>query len=175
MQYHIRAEIPADYLQIRALNQDAFARNTEAELVEKLRQEKSYIPGLSLVAVSGQKAIGHLLLSPVQITSNSSDPKESLALAPMAVATGYQKMGIGGALIKAAKIKALQQGYTSIIVLGHPAYYPRYGFKPASHFKIHCPFPVPDEAFMAIELIPEALLDSPGTVIYPSPFMELED
>ena len=99
---------------------------------------------------------------------------ESLALAPMAVIPEFQKQGIGTKLIKKGIEQAKELGFDSIVVLGHKEYYPKFGFIRASNWSIKCPFEVPDEAFMAIELTERAFEDKAGTVKYPDEFMEVE-
>jgi len=88
----------------------------------------------------------------------------------MSVLPEYQNRGIGTELVKSGLEKSGEFGFESVIVLGHEKYYPRFGFKPASNWNIKSPFPVPDEAFMAIELIPNALTEVNGAVIYPKEY-----
>ena len=88
----------------------------------------------------------------------------------MAVLPKFQKKGIGGSLIIEGLKKAKELGYKSVIVLGHKEYYPKFGFKKASKWGIVCPFEVPDEYFMAIELTAETLSEKTGTVVYPQEF-----
>ena len=114
--------------------------------------------------------IGHILFSRIKIIGSSVF--ETLALAPMAVLPEFQRQGVGSALIKKGTIIAKELGFDSIIVLGHEDYYPGFGFKRASEWDIKCPFEVPDEAFMAIELNDRALEGKAGTVKYPDEFME---
>lgn len=95
---------------------------------------------------------------------------DSLALAPVSVAPGHQKKGIGGKLIVAALEKAKELGYGSVVVLGHPEYYPKFGFKKASEWNIKAPFEVPDEVFMAMELRENALQGVEGVVQYSEAF-----
>ena len=110
------------------------------------------------------------MLSKITIEQDGASV-DSLALAPVSVATGYQKK-IGGKLIVAALEKAKELGYGSVIVLGHPEYYPKFGFKKASEWNIKAPFEVPDEAFMAVELSENALQSIEGVVQYSSAFAE---
>ena len=111
------------------------------------------------------------MLSKITIEQDGASV-DSLALAPVSVARGYQKKGIGGKLIVAALEKAKELGYGSVIVLGHPEYYPKFGFKKASEWNIKAPFEVPDEAFMAVELSENALQSIEGVVQYSSAFAE---
>ena len=92
----------------------------------------------------------------------------------MAILPEFQGLGVGSELIKEGMEKAKELGFNSIIVLGHKDYYPKFGFKKASRWKIKCPFKVPDEAFMAIELSDGALEDKAGIVVYPDEFMEAD-
>ena len=117
------------------------------------------------------------MFSRIWIVEDHSGPGnarfETLALAPLAVAPAYQKKGIGGRLIGQGLAAAKELGFSSVIVLGHSGYYPRFGFQKASKWGIKCPFEVPDEVFMALELTPRALSGHAGTVQYPSEFYEV--
>ena len=110
--------------------------------------------------------VGHILFFPIMV-KNVSHAYPTLALAPMAVLQEFQSKGIGKKLIKVGLEHAHKLGYTSVIVLGHPRYYPKLGFRPASQFGIKPPFEVPEEAFMAIELEEHALDEISGIVQYP--------
>lgn len=94
----------------------------------------------------------------------------ALALAPMAVRPEFQRRGIGSALVRAGLDSARSLGHRVVIVLGHPRYYPRFGFRPARPLGIDPPFPCRDEVFMALELVPGALVGVRGTVRYPPAF-----
>lgn len=115
------------------------------------------------------KLLGHILLTKVQILDGEK-AFETLALAPVSVLPEHQGKGIGSALIIASFERAKQLGFSSVIVLGHPAYYPKFGFEPASRWNIRAPFEVPEEAFMAIELVPGALANVSGVVQYADEF-----
>jgi len=117
------------------------------------------------------KQVGHILLSRINI-KNDNQTTESLALAPVSVLPEYQNKGIGRSLISKALKKAKELEYDSVVVLGHPEYYPKFGFKKASIWEIKAPFEVPDEAFMVIELRENALDNVSGVVEYPSVFFE---
>lgn len=167
-EFQIRQEQVTDHDQVDALLREAFGQPEEAILVRKLRAGSAFIPGLSLVAESNGKIVGQILFTSIQI--NGAKTTSSLALAPMSVLTQYQSNGIGSALVRAGLERCHQMGYRSVIVLGHADYYPRFGFEPASKWHIKAPFEVPDEYFMALELVPGALQDSAGVVVYPSEF-----
>ena len=167
----IRPETISDYPAIKAINDLAFGHSNEGILVEKLRNTPDFIPDMSMVAESGDKIIGHILFYPVKI--NDGDMAHtSLALAPMSVHPAYQRGGVGKALVKEGLKRARDLGFSSVIVLGHPEYYPRFGFKPASAFGIKTPFKVPENIFLAIELVDGALKNVKGVVEYPKPFKE---
>jgi predicted N-acetyltransferase YhbS len=150
----------------------AFGRNNEAVLVEELRKTKRFVPELSLMAKYYEMTVGHILFYPVDIVDGEKKTV-TLALAPLAVMPEHQKKGVGSKLIKVGLGKAKKLGFGSVIVLGHEKFYPKFGFQPASKWNIRAPFDVPDEAFMAIELIPGALKDAAGTVHYPKEFSKV--
>ena len=170
MNLQIREEREIDYQDVFDVNRIAFGREDEAKLVHILRNSHSFIPGLSIVALSDQKIIGHILFTKLKIKSKSGQIFQSLTLAPMAVLPKYQNMGVGGQLIKYGFQKASAFGYQSVIVLGHEDYYPRFGFSPASQWNITCPFEVPENIFMGIELIEGGLTGVNGVVEYPAEF-----
>jgi predicted N-acetyltransferase YhbS len=174
MNLEIRQEQVADYEFTENVVKLAFANaehsdKKEHELVSRIRKSSSFIPELSLVATNKDNGsiLGHILLSRIKISI-----AESLALAPVSVLPEYQNKGVGGLLITAALNAAKELGYNSVVVLGHPEYYPKFGFKKASRWGIKAPFEVPDEAFMAIELKDSALSGNSGVVEYPSVFFE---
>ena len=129
----IREERPVDIENVRKLNEkaftQAFGQAPEADLVDRLRENCSNI--LSLVAVQNDQVIGHIYFSPVNISGDKII--EGIGLGPMAVLPEFQRRGIGSQLVQAGIEILKRRGYTFIIVLGHPEYYPRFGFKRASH------------------------------------------
>ena len=168
----IRKEEENDHKNIYEVNRLAFEQENESKLIEKIRVGSNFIPDLSLVADINNRIIGHILFSKIKIIGNSIF--ETLALAPVAVLPEFQKQGIGSNLINRGMEKAKELGFDSIIVLGHKDYYPKFGFKRASKWNIKCCFEVPDEAFMAVELIDGALRGKEGTIKYPDEFMDVE-
>ncbi|RQO32366.1 GNAT family N-acetyltransferase [Taibaiella sp. KBW10] len=171
MNSHIRPETAADYTAVYTINAKAFTQDGEAKLVAALRHNKdAFIPELSLVAVKGTEVIGYILFTKISIVSIDQKIFESLALAPVAVDPEYQQQGIGKALIQYGLDKAKALGYASVIVLGHEAYYPKFGFVPAVKWQIKAPFEVPENAFMGLELIPGSLTNVSGTVRYAREF-----
>lgn len=166
---NIRPETKDDHKKITEVNDLAFGQKNEGRLIEKLRQTDNFIPELSLVAELNGEIIGHILFYPITINSASSK-FNSLALAPMSVIQLYQHKGIGSQLIIEGLSSAKKLGHKSVIVLGHSEYYPKFGFRPASHWNIKAPFKVPDNVFFALELVKNELADKGGTVEYPKEF-----
>jgi len=160
----IRPESADDYDEIDEVIESAFNQKNEAVLVRKLRTTEKFNPVLSLVASTDKGVIGQILFYPLN--------SKALILAPMCVKPEMQRRGVGGKLVREGLKKALEQGYDSVIVVGHPEYYPRFGFKPASGWKIRLAFDVPDEAFMAIELTKGSLDGREWVVELPQPYME---
>ena len=160
-----------DYTAIHELHILAFEREVEARLVESLRQSTDFSPELSLVAIIDGRVVGHILFSPVSIETEKSDIS-AVALAVMAVRPELQNQGIGSELVRQGLKECQLLGVEVVVVVGHPAYYPRFGFSPARAKGLEVPFQVPDEAFMVLELMPEALDGISGMVKYPPAFDE---
>jgi putative acetyltransferase len=170
----VRAETPRDLTAIRTVHLAAFGQEAEGQLVDRLRQTGTFVPELSLVATRDGVVVGHILFSRVKIRGGR-DGVSALALAPMAVLPGCQRQGIGSALVRAGLERARQLGHRVVVVLGHPEYYPRFGFAPAARWGIRTPFGAPDDAFMLLELGPGRLVEAgPGEVEYPAAFHDLE-
>lgn len=159
----IRTETHADYTAVHRVNELAFNRPDEANLVDALR--RSARPFISLVVESDGRIVGHIFFSPVLIESDDSS-FTALGLAPMAVLPEYQNRGIGSELVRRGLEVCESMGHEVVVVLGHPEYYPRFGFVPAREKGISCEFEVPDEAFMVTELKQGALAGRKGKVKY---------
>jgi predicted N-acetyltransferase YhbS len=172
MKIKIEAETEEDYEQITTLHSLAFNRDSEARLVEKLRRTPIYIRELSLVARYKNTVIGHILFYPIKINSHGKKCV-SLALAPISVIPRFQNRKIGTKLIREGLEKARKLGFKSVIVVGHPEYYPRFGFEKASKYGISASFHVPDNALLAISLEKDALKDCRGAVVYPNEYNEV--
>ncbi|MEK4865977.1 N-acetyltransferase [Bacillus sp. FSL E2-8895] len=171
----IRQEQKNDYRKTEEVVKEAFLNEEfsdkkEHELVKRIRECDAFIPELSIVAVD-KETVGHIMLSKITIEQDGTTV-DSLALAPVSVAPSHQKKGIGGKLITAALEKAKELGYGSVVVLGHPEYYPKFGFKKASEWNIKALFEVPEEVFMVMELTENALEGVEGIVQYSSAFTE---
>ncbi|MBX9448917.1 MAG: N-acetyltransferase [Taibaiella sp.] len=167
---NIRQERKADIKDIYEINTLAFGSEKEAKLVDLLRASKAFVPQLSLVAALQDKIVGHILFSKINITDHHHNEQESLALAPMAVRPEFQRRGIGAELIRNGLHHARVSGFTSVIVLGHELYYPKFGFTPAERWNISPPYDVPARFFMALELVPDGLTGVRGLVRYPEAF-----
>lgn len=164
-----RAEEERDWAAVHAVNASAFKTPAEANLVDVLRKEA--YPVVSLVAEDNGTIMGHILFSPV-LLSGHTDLK-IMGLGPMAVASEHQRKGIGSALVCAGLERCKQLGFGAAVVLGHPEYYPRFGFSPSARFGIVCEYEVPEEVFMAMELQPGYLHGARGIIKYHSAFSGL--
>lgn len=171
---NLRTEQPGDHKAVFDLIQSAFqsaeySDHSEHFLVDRLRASKAFIPDLSIVAETDGIIVGHILLTKIKI-NDEGNSYPSLALAPVSVLPQYQGLGIGGKLIQEAHDVARRLGHTSVVLLGHKDYYPRFGYKQASTFGISLPFEVPAENCMAIELVDGALENVSGIVEYAAAF-----
>jgi putative acetyltransferase len=164
----IRDERPVDVDSIRAVNLAAFETSTEADLVDALRRRAT--PLISLVAEDGANVVGHILFSPVTL---ASEPGLTLmGLAPMAVVPSRQRQGVGASLVREGLDRCRQVNAAGVVVLGHPEYYPRFGFLPAARLFLRCEYDVPEEVFMVRELREGALCGLSGTIRYHPVFGE---
>jgi len=166
----IREEIPDDVSGIKVVNKAAFETDGEADIVDLLREKDLFI--LSLVAEIEDQIVGHILFTPASI-NYKDESFEVAGLAPMAVLPKFQKEGIGKALVNKGLELLHDTKYEAVIVLGHPEYYPKFGFEPASKYGIIYEHEVPDEAFMAIELKEGSLKNIHGIAKYQPEFNEL--
>lgn len=160
----IRAETSADQDAVRAITRAAFDREDEARLVDALRA-KHRDRVISLVAECEGTITGHVLLTPARIENESGEVQMSgMALAPVSVRPDLQRTGTGSALCRSALSGAQARNAPFVILIGHPGYYPRFGFVPAAALGIACPYEgVPDEAFMIARLDRAAMNGITGT------------
>ena len=164
----LRPESPEDEREIYLINQAAFGRPDEADLVDGLRAEGVVLA--SLVAEERdeeQRILAHILFTRMSIET-SAGCVAAVALAPMAVLPERQRQGIGGKLIRCGLDLLSERGERIVIVLGHPDYYPRFGFSREKARLLESPFP--PEAYMALELQPGALDGVRGKVRYAAAF-----
>ncbi len=166
---NIRKERETDISNVYSINASAFATQEEANLVNALRDNVEGV--ISLVATDGDDIVGHIMFSPVTI-AGSADSK-LYGLAPMAVDPKFQNRGIGSLLVKAGLEECKSQNISAVFVLGHPDYYPRFGFQPSSRFGIKSEYDVPDDVFMALELEAGVLDNISGVVEYNEVFGNL--
>lgn len=161
----VRVETPADVPEVQRIVRAAFGRPDEADLVDALRVDPAWIDGLSLVSADRDgRPVGHALLTRCHI-----DAVPALCLAPCSVLPEYQRTGAGSAAIRAALDAAAAMGERYVTVLGHPEYYPRFGFGRASEYGVGLTIEVPDEALMVMALRPGDPVP-PGTIRYAAPF-----
>ena len=166
----IHPEQPEDVAAIRQVVTAAFGQAAEANLVDKLRTHGKAV--ISLVAEVDGQIVGHILFSEVTVETNPCNVKLS-GLAPLAVAPDRQRRGVGAQLTRTGLAACRAAGYDAAFVLGHPEYYPRFGFVPASRFGLTSEYEVRDEVFMALELTEGGLADVQGLARYQAEFNEL--
>ena len=160
----VRRELPADAPEIREVLGRAFPTDAEARLVEGLRGRVA--PWISLVALEpGGRVAGHVLFTPVEIHAEAGVSR-AIGLAPLAVRPERQRRGVGAALVRAGLAACREAGEPVVVVLGHPDYYPRFGFRPAWELGLHYGRPGPEPSFMVAELEPGALRGRRGEVRY---------
>lgn len=165
----IRPERPPDADTVRAVNAEAFGRPDEARLVDRLRERAR--PYLGLVAAAGETVVGHIVFAPVTLHCYQA-PYTITALAPMAVRPGWQRRGIGSALVREGLAACRAGGRDVVVVVGHPAFYPRFGFVRARPLGLLSEPAFPDDAFMVAELTPGALRGRRGVVLYSADYGE---
>jgi putative acetyltransferase len=161
----IRRRVPADDDAIRHLNDAAFGGPAESKLIADLRA--AGLADIELVALADGDVAGHILFSALSVRSDGR-AVDALALAPMAVRPDRQRAGIGTALVRAGLEVARSGKWRAVIVLGHPSYYPRFGFSAERARRLKAPFR--GDSFMALELVPGALDGRDVKVLYPPPF-----
>ncbi|WP_042204493.1 GNAT family N-acetyltransferase [Paenibacillus camerounensis] len=149
----IRSEQLSDYAEVFKLNYLAFGnREDESKLIESIRLSDGFIPELSIVAEENEQIVGHALFSKAEIV-DEENCHEVIVLAPLAVLPSNQKTGIGGKLIQEGLKRCVALGYKFVFLIGHPTYYPKFGFKQARNYGFELKqFDVSDDVFMFLEL-----------------------
>ncbi len=149
-QWLTRAENGADASTVREITLAAFPTEQEADIVDVLRADPAWIDGLSVVATDGDgRVVAHALLTRCHI-----GVEPSLMLGPVSVRPEFQRQGAGGAATRAVLDAARRQGENHVVVVGHPTYYPRFGFERASVHGIELSIEAPDDAVMVLALNP---------------------
>ena len=159
MLIEIREERPDDHAAIRDVNRRAFGQDQEGNIVDGLRSNGAAL--LSLVAILNDRIVGHIMYTPAIIGSVTG-----AALGPMSVLPEHQRHGIGSKLVSTGNQRLREAGYPFIIVLGHPAFYPRFGFRRASTLAVKCEWDVPDDVVMLLILDESELQGISGLVKY---------
>lgn len=167
---HIRSEQPSDTEAIRTVHLEAFETSAEADIVDQLRQTCS--ERISLVALLSDRIVGHILFTPA-LTQTVTHQIKGMGLAPLAVLPDVQGQGIGSALTEAGLEEVRAAGYPFVAVLGHPTYYPRFGFEPTTDYGLISEYEgVPNEAFMLLAFDPLALQQAVGEICYRPEFSQ---
>lgn len=163
----IRAATDADLEIVKAIHERAFGQSEEAELTANLLTDPSAAPRVSLLAFLDDKPVGHVLFTKVSI-SGAERPCAASILAPLAVVPNSQGRGVGGELVREGLRRLAESGTELVFVLGHPEYYPRFGFRPAGAHGLDAPYPIPPEhaeAWMVQDLGDHALGALKGRVV----------
>ncbi|MET9933121.1 MULTISPECIES: bifunctional class I SAM-dependent methyltransferase/N-acetyltransferase [unclassified Streptomyces] len=164
--WRTRPEASGEEAEVRRVEVAAFGSEAEADLVDALRADPgAWLPGLSYVAEAPDGTVAaHALITRCHVGG-----APAAALAPVAVAPEHQRTGAGQAVVRAVLDAARLRGETLVLVLGHPEYYPRFGFERASAYGIRPGFEVPDEAMRALVLDDSAPVPT-GALAYPPAF-----
>ena len=166
----VRIETAADYEAVLRVNREAFGGPAEADLVEAIRPSAL----LSLVAEAEgpmvEQVVGHVLFSTLVLRHGDMPLEGVVALAPLAVLPDHQRRGIGTALMREAYGHLVAMGIRASVVLGDPAYYGRFGYRPALAMGLSGPYDAAGDAFMAVEFLPHALGGGTWQVEYPPAF-----
>lgn len=164
----IRPEEPEDAATVITINDRAFGGPDESRLVEAVKQSGRRRV-ISLVACFDGTPVGHIFFSPIQIQAEGPTIA-TLALAPMAVLPEFQRRGIGTRLVETGLEQCASQGCQVVVVVGHPTFYNRFGFGPASGMGLRSVYSSAGDAFMAVELSKGVLAGRTGLVEYPVEF-----
>jgi putative acetyltransferase len=164
----IRREVPDDVPAIDAVHRAAFDGELEANLVRALRADPGWLPALSMVAVDGDEVVGHVVCTRATIEGSPA-----LGLGPLGVLPARKGTGVGSALMHAVLGAADALDETVVVLLGHPDYYPRFGFRPATEFGIVPPVAEWAPAFQARPLATYRP-SIRGQFTYAVPFQDLD-
>ena len=165
----LRPERPEDIEAIRGVERAAFGSEDEPGLVDALRDAGHLL--LSLVAEDDGEIVGHIAFSPMTVDTET-DTYAAICLAPLAVTPSHQRQGVGSALMNAALDELARRVDSAVFLLGHPSYYPRFGFRPAREFDVH--YQDDRDSFMALELRTGALDHVSGAAHFAPEFASFE-
>jgi len=168
----IRREEESDKQRILEITRLAFESDGEPKLLERIWKSEDYIPELSLVAVDDGQVVGHIIFTVMKIVTDDEDIP-ALCLGPISIVPERQRQGIGGDLMRHGMAECQRLGHHIIVLVGHPDYYPRFGFKSAGERGLSLKIEAPPEAFMVYEGISGALDGVTGTVVFSSTFDEM--
>ncbi len=163
----IKKAMDSDLKDVLGIETEAFGHNKESNLVNSLLNDDSAKPLLSLLAIDANEAVGHILFTKVRITGNENR-LSAMILAPLAILPEAQGKSVGGKLIKEGLKQLFESKVDLVFVLGHPGYYPRFGFKPAGAQGFEAPYPIPPKdasAWMVQELRPGIIENNSGKVV----------
>jgi putative acetyltransferase len=162
----IRVEIPVDAAGIDNLLRTAFARDSEANLVQRLREDG--LLTLGVVATDDEGGVvGYAAFTPVDV---HGEDRQWVGLGPLAVDQAYRRQGLGEKLIYEGLDSLNEFGYAAVVVLGSADYYGRFGFKPATDYGLHCKWDQSEKIFQLYVLADNALEGASGQVEYPPHF-----
>jgi len=166
----IRQETPQDFAAIYALVKEGFktakvSNGKEQDFVNFLRASGNYIPELALLAEDAAKLIGHIMLTKTSI-ADGARKHELLLLAPITVALDHRMKGVGARLMAEVFGRAKNLGHRAVILVGDPAFYTKFGFKPAADFGIANTNGIPNQYVLACELTPDALRGANGAITF---------
>ena len=176
MEIRVRGEKASDVAAVGDVVRRAFANvgysdGREHLMVTRLRGSDAYLSRLALVAEVGREMVGFIMLTRVRIRGSGwSVP--ALGLAPLAVVPAFQGVGVGTRLVREAHRRAKRLGFRTVTVLGHPNYYPRFGYGPMADHGLRVPFDIRQSNCMVAFLVGTALPGASGTVEYPPEFMQ---
>ena len=162
--FTVREERDVDAAAIRGVHEAAFDGPTEAGLVDALRDHCA--DRVSFIAERDGAIVGHVLLTPIVLTLDAGGTVQGMGLAPIGVLPEHQRQGVGSALTREALSCLRARACPFVIVLGHPSYYPRFGFEPAASHGIRSEWDVPPEAFMVLLLDHAPTADLAGVARY---------
>jgi putative acetyltransferase len=163
----IKKAMDSDLNDVLRIETEAFGHRKESNLVNGLLNDDSAKPLLSLLAIDEDEAVGHILFTKVRITGNE-DALSAMILAPLAILPDAQGKGVGGKLIKEGLRRLSESMFDLVFVLGHPEYYPRFGFKPAGARGFEAPYPIPAKdasAWMVQELKLDIIGNFSGKIV----------